>query len=71
MTHIGFSRNIHKLWPNTYFANAGLFALHAAWHTARQSRWGNHQLESRARECRLHGAEGGEGEVQRAAPTWS
>ena len=27
-----------RRWPNAYFANAGLFALHTAWHTARQSR---------------------------------
>ena len=37
-THIGFSRNIHKIWPNAYFANAGLFALKPAWQTARRSR---------------------------------
>ena len=37
-THIGFSVNIHKIWPNAFFANAGLFALHAAWHSARRSR---------------------------------
>ncbi len=37
-THVGFSINIHRLWPNAYFANAGLFALHTAWQTARQSR---------------------------------
>ena len=37
-THIGFSVNIHKIWPNAYFANAGLFALHTAWQSARQSR---------------------------------
>jgi len=28
----------HQRWPNAFFANAGLFALHAAWQTARQSR---------------------------------
>jgi RNA-directed DNA polymerase len=28
----------HMRWPNAFFANAGLFALHTAWHTARQSR---------------------------------
>ena len=28
----------HLRWPNAYFANAGLFALHTAWQTARQSR---------------------------------
>ena len=37
-THIGFSRNIHKIWPNAFFAAAGLFALHTAWQSARQSR---------------------------------
>ena len=37
-THIGFSPNIHKIWPNAFFANAGLFALQAAWQSARQSR---------------------------------
>ena len=37
-THIGFSRSIHKIWPNAYFAEAGLFALHTAWTSARQSR---------------------------------
>jgi len=34
----GFSIEINKRWPNAYFANAGLFALHTAWQTARQSR---------------------------------
>jgi RNA-directed DNA polymerase len=28
----------HLRWPNAFFANAGLFALHTAWQTARQSR---------------------------------
>ena len=28
----------HQRWPNAYFANAGLFALHTAWQSARQSR---------------------------------
>jgi RNA-directed DNA polymerase len=28
----------HRRWPNAYFANAGLFALHTAWQSARQSR---------------------------------
>ena len=37
----------HQLWPNAFFANAGLFALHTAWQTARRSRRGNHRLESR------------------------
>ena len=27
-----------RRWPNAFFAHAGLFALHMAWHTARQSR---------------------------------
>ena len=34
----GICRADHQRWPNAYFANAGLFALDAAWHTARQSR---------------------------------
>jgi RNA-directed DNA polymerase len=35
---VGFSREVHRRWPNAYFADAGLFALHTAWQTARQSR---------------------------------
>ena len=34
----GKCRADHQRWPNAYFANAGLFALHTAWQTARQSR---------------------------------
>ena len=34
----GRSLEIHKRWPNVFFANAGLFALHTAWQSARQSR---------------------------------
>ena len=34
----GKSVEINKRWPNAFFANAGLFALNTAWHTARQSR---------------------------------
>lgn len=36
----GFGRglNDHKQWPNTFFANAGLFALDTAWQTARHAR---------------------------------
>ena len=37
-THAGFSRDVHRIWPNAYFANAGLFALHTAWQSARQPR---------------------------------
>ena len=36
--HIGFGTLIHKTWPNAFFANAGLFALHTAWQSARRSR---------------------------------
>ena len=46
-------------WTNAFFADAGLFALHTAWQEARCSRWGNRQLESRVRENRTHGSEGG------------
>jgi RNA-directed DNA polymerase len=35
---IGNDRADHQRWPNAYFANAGLFALHTAWQSARQSR---------------------------------
>jgi RNA-directed DNA polymerase len=35
---VGNDRADHQRWPNAYFANAGLFALHTAWQTARQSR---------------------------------
>jgi RNA-directed DNA polymerase len=34
----GFCLNDHKRWPNDYFAQAGLFALHTAWLEARGSR---------------------------------
>lgn len=34
----GTARSDHQRWPNAYFANAGLFALHTAWQAARQSR---------------------------------
>jgi RNA-directed DNA polymerase len=36
----GFGRTLtdHQRWPNAFFATAGLFALHTAWQTARQSR---------------------------------
>lgn len=35
---IGRTLHDHIEWPNAFFANAGLFALHAAWRTARHSR---------------------------------
>ena len=34
----GICRADHQRWPNAFFANAGLFALHTAWQAARQSR---------------------------------
>ena len=34
----GATRNDHQRWPNTFFANAGLLALHTAWLDARHSR---------------------------------
>jgi len=34
----GHARTDHQRWPNAYFADAGLFALDAAWQTARPSR---------------------------------
>jgi RNA-directed DNA polymerase len=35
---LGNSLADSRRWPNAFFANAGLFALHTAWDTARQSR---------------------------------
>jgi len=35
---MGNDRADHQRWPNAYFANAGLLALHTAWQSARQSR---------------------------------
>jgi len=58
---LGICRADHQRWPNAYFANAGLFALHTAWQSARQSRCRNHRLESRMRENRPYGSEGGVG----------
>src|SRR5262249_13319083 len=37
----GRCRADHQRWPNAYFAQAGLLALHTAWLTARHSRCGN------------------------------
>ena len=34
----GVCRADHQRWPNAFFAEAGLFALHTAWFSARQSR---------------------------------
>ena len=42
------------------FATAGLFSIIKAWQVASQSRRGNYRLESRVRENRTHGSEGGE-----------
>lgn len=35
---VGNDRRDHQRWPNAYFANTGLFALHTAWQAARQPR---------------------------------
>jgi RNA-directed DNA polymerase len=35
---MGISRADHQRWPNAFFAEVGLFALHTAWLSARQSR---------------------------------
>src|SRR6266545_5502050 len=45
-----------------FFAGYGLFTRIAICGLASQSRWGNHRLESRVRENRTHGSEGGDGE---------
>jgi hypothetical protein len=51
----------HQRWPNPFFAAHGLFTLHTAYLQARHSRCGNQRLESRMRENRTYGSEGGEG----------
>jgi RNA-directed DNA polymerase len=35
---IGWTRADHQRWPNSFFAQAGLLALHGAWREARHSR---------------------------------
>ncbi len=50
-----------RRWMNASFAERGLYTMREAYELARQSRWGNHRLESRVRENRMHGSEGGEG----------
>ena len=37
-SHFGISLELSRRWPNAFFANAGLFALHTAWQSARRSR---------------------------------
>ena len=37
-SRMGMSRSDHQRWPKAFFAEAGLFALHTAWLSARQSR---------------------------------
>jgi RNA-directed DNA polymerase len=59
---MGVCREDHQRWPNTFFAAQGLFTMTAAWKLASQSRCGNHRLESRVRENRTHGSEGGDAE---------
>ena len=50
----------HREWPNAFFAEQGLFSLVAAHALARpSSRRYDHRLESRMRENRLSGSEGG------------
>lgn len=39
---MGRCREDHKRWTNAFFAEAGLFALYAAWEKARYSRCGNY-----------------------------
>ena len=37
-SHIGAGLGLSRLWPNAFFAEHGLFALHAGWQSARRSR---------------------------------
>lgn len=39
---MGWNYNDHRRWPNTYFANLGLFTMKEAWVVASQSRCGNY-----------------------------
>ena len=56
----------HQRWPNAYFAEQGLLSLEAA-HVRSTSILDevNHQLESRMREIRQSGSEGGGAETNR------
>ena len=47
-------------WPNAYFTKVGLWSLREAHNRFGQSLAGNYYLESRVRENRTHGSEGGE-----------
>jgi len=49
----------HQRWPNAYFARLGLFTLNEAYVRACRSRCRPHRLESRMRENRTSGSEGG------------
>jgi group II intron maturase len=60
----------HQRWPIAFFAAPGLFTLQTTHATARHSRCGNRQLESRVRENRTHGSEGGEAAPSRPLSRW-
>jgi len=53
------TRKDHETWPNAYFYELGLFSLAEAHVSECQSRKRNSQLESRMREIRQSGSEGG------------
>ncbi|MEI6640160.1 MAG: group II intron reverse transcriptase/maturase [Chlorobium sp.] len=54
-----FTHEDHKTWPNAYFYDLGLFSLAKAHESECRSRKRNSQLESRMREIRQSGSEGG------------
>jgi len=54
-----FTREDHRKWPNAYFSELGLFSFAEAHATECRSRRRNSQLESRMREIRPSGLEGG------------
>ena len=54
-----FTHADHLKWPNAYFAELGLISLAKAHASECRSRRRNSQLESRMREIRLSGSEGG------------
>jgi RNA-directed DNA polymerase len=58
----------HQRWPNAYFAELGLISLALARDKASRSRRRDHWLESRMREIRQSGSEGGAGLIPRPYP---
>ena len=58
---VGAGNGVQGAYSYCPFAAHGLFTLRTAFEQARHSRCGNQRLESRMRENRPYGSEGGEG----------